>query len=351
MKLYRYLPFLVLTSRQQKLFTRVRFNQLVETGPATRIDSFVEQYLLETPASEVDWVLVAQAHLAMGDVSSAESFLSLAGTESLDADETFTYLKVRADVLHALGREEEAMEASREYRNQLDSLVERSLSTRARFLAEELRLRRSRASRGWWMGGLLLMTLLLFGWGWYASRDRDKHRQNVSSLQGELNLVSGRLAGLKKRVRKAEREADTLRLLLEQERLPDDVSQLISERVALLNQYTLAQISESDGHQALDDLAKVLSRERREQILEDLTLQFGYLHPEFSRFLGQHWLSGQEKHFCTLLALGRDTKEIARLTGLSVQRCYNIFNVIRRKVGLPPRAGSLSGLLREKIGE
>ena len=45
----------------------MRFNQLVETEPAEQVVLFLERYLQETPASEVDWVLVSRAHLAAGD--------------------------------------------------------------------------------------------------------------------------------------------------------------------------------------------------------------------------------------------------------------------------------------------
>ena len=52
-----------------------------------------------------------------------------------------------------------------------------------------------------------------------------------------------------------------------------------TDRVSALNDYTLAQVAKSDGQKALEDLATTLSRERQEQFLDDLTLQYGYLHP------------------------------------------------------------------------
>lgn len=179
-----------LTPRQQKMTARVRLDQLVETVLASQVGPFVEWYLQETPASEVDWVLVARAHLAAGDAGQAEVSLSRARPESLDENEMYSYLKVREDVLHALGREAEALEVSREHRRLLDASLDRSLSTRARFLAEEQQLRRARACRGWWMAGLALLAFLLCGWGWLVSRDRTRHRQKAFFLQERLERVS-----------------------------------------------------------------------------------------------------------------------------------------------------------------
>ena len=83
--------------------------------------------------------------------------------------------------------------------------------------------------------------------------------------------------------------------------------------------------------------------------MRDLRLQFRYLHPDLTAFLEEHGLTEQEMTCCSLLLLGSQTKEISAQTGLSVQRCYNIFNAVRRKLGLREDRRTLYTILSERI--
>ena len=338
-----------LSVRQQKLANRIKFDMLVETGPVIQLNRFFEQYLQETAGHQIDWVLVARAYSSMGEAERAEEALSHVDKESLSEHGLFTFLKVRADVLRTLGRVTEALAVSAEYRKILDELTERGLLSRARFLEEENRLRRARASGIWWIVAVSLLALSIATLAWFFAKAWRRQKTKASSLQRQLIRASGRISSLERRAKEAEKEACKLEVLLRQEQLPDDVSRLVAERVALLNRYALARITKKDERQAMKELEAALSRERREQFLHDLTLQFWYLHPGLGRFLGQYRLTEQEKDSCTLLAMGCKVKEISSLTGLSEQRCYNIFNTVRRKLRLKPGDGNLQGLLLTHI--
>ena len=124
---------------------------------------------------------------------------------------------------------------------------------------------------------------------------------------------------------------------------------MISERVAALQRYSFALASRKDSAQALSELESSVSRDRQEQFLRDLTLQYGFLHPELPRFFQKYRLTEQEKTSCTLLAMGCKTKEIASMMQLSEQRCYNIFNTVRRRLGLHAESKTLYTLLKERI--
>lgn len=341
-----------LSASQKNKVLAVGLSQKIGSGLSDQdLSQFVPSYLAEVSPLQIDWTLVAQAYLLMGEKEKARSALARVRPDSLDTYAKMTFLMVRSDLYSAFGQDKEALEQYRQFRMLMDERTERSLSSRAKFLAEEEKLLADRTNKSRWIW-ILAAVAFIMCLSVLFIRQRLRERQQVAvHLQGQLDKTNRQVASLKQQVRAAEREAGRWKDLMQKERLPSEMQQLISERVEALQRYSFALVSRKDGAKALSVLEASVSRDRPEQFLQDLTLQYGFLHPGLTRLFQEYSLTDQEKTCCTLLSMGCKTKEIASLTHLSEQRCYNIFNTVRRKMGLKTESRTLFTLLQERMKE
>ena len=341
-----------LTARQRnKVFGVELSSRLAQNLGESEIRDFVEAYLADVPFSQIDWVAVARAYLYVGDVERAEDALAQVNITNLSTDEEVAFLLVRSDICRSLGQEKEAWAIYGEYKSLSDKKMTYSLSSRVRFLSEEESLLTARKKRNRWISILAVLAVTLSGLVLTIRvKLQERQRANVQ-LQGQLDKTSKQITSLKLQVRAAEKEARRWKDVLQKELLPPEIKQLVSERVSALNRYSYALAAQGDNQLALRELETSLSHDQPEQFLRDLTLQFGFLHPKLTQTFQSNRLNDQEKTFCTLLAMGCKAKEISSLTGVSEQRCYNVFNIVRRKMGLKEEPRTLYTLLQRFITE
>ena len=341
-----------LTARQRnKVFGVELTSRLAQNLGESEIRDFVEAYLADVPFSQIDWVAVARAYLYVGDVERAEDALAQVNITNLSTDEEVAFLLVRSDICRSLGQEKEAWAIYEEYKSLSDKKMTYSLSSRVRFLSEEESLLTARKKRNRWISILAVLAVTLSGLVLTIRvKLQERQRANVQ-LQGQLDKTSKQITSLKLQVRAAEKEARRWKDVLQKELLPPEIKQLVSERVSALNRYSYALAAQGDNQRALRELETSLSHDQPEQFLRDLTLQFGFLHPKLTQTFQSNRLNDQEKTFCTLLAMGCKAKEISSLTGVSEQRCYNVFNIVRRKMGLKEEPRTLYTLLQRFITE
>ena len=214
----------------------------------------------------------------------------------------------------------------------------------ARDAADEAQFRRERFLRGRWRALWIAVFLTIAAAstvGWQGIRRKSRQEQEVLA----------RLVATKEREAcRVSEEVQHWKELLLREQVSPEVKGLVSSRIEALNHYALQKLSRQDTR-ATASLEQSLSHADREMFVRDLRLQFHFLHPEMMAFLEAHKLNEREMTCCTLLLLGCQTKEISSQIGLSVQRCYNIFNTVRRKLGLRKDRRTLYTILSEKLHE
>ena len=338
-----------LSARQRNQVYNVELKILSETGEASEIIPYVAHYLEETPSSQIDWVLVAKAHLAGGSPQQAGQALERVSLEARNDDQTASLLQARSEVLRATGYEEESLEANRQFREIVDQRLERGLASRVRFTAAEEAYRRSEAHKRGWIVFLVTFCFCLGIAVLMVKRRLRKRLQMTELLQGQLEESSSQIDSLKQQVYTAKKEVERWKELLQKEQFPPATVKLVTERIEALNRYALMRLSKNDSQKALSELETVLSRESPEQFISDLTHQYGYLHPKLVHYLAQYRLSEQERKCCVLLAMGFSVKEVSSLVHLSPQRCYNIFNTIRGKMRLKEDSRTLQVILCERL--
>lgn len=143
--------------------------------------------------------------------------------------------------------------------------------------------------------------------------------------------------------------------LLEQEKLKKsrkdtalgkNVRKIVNERLEVLNNFILANISDTFSKKASEELRNLMSD--REHFLESTHKSFVVAHPQFLMFLKQFNLSSKEIGYCCLYCIGLNGSEIADY--LERKSFYNISHALRTKMGLD-RSTNLDTYLRTKMQE
>ena len=331
-----------LSDRQKSRFLTVALEESLAAGDSALLAQQAETYRTLAPASEADWLLLSRVDESLGKPDLTLEALDRVRRRRLPLEDQIAYLR-------RLFRAETALDLTARqqhtYRQYVRTSARKAVLDRtpgAQDAADEAQIRRERFLRGRWrvLWVAVILTLAAASAAGYrgirrrSRREWEQQARQVETLQQEAARARG--------------EAEQWKLLLQKEQVPPEVKTLVSGRIEALNRYALQKLSRQDTRAAAS-LEQSLSHADREQFVRDLRLQFRYLHPDLTAFLEAQGLTEQEMTCCTLLLLGCQTKEISTQTGLSVQRCYNIFNTVRRKLGLREDRRTLYTILSERI--
>ena len=121
------------------------------------------------------------------------------------------------------------------------------------------------------------------------------------------------------------------------------VRKMMQGRFSVLEKYVAAHLSGNMGHEAGEELEKLLSD--RESFLQSTRLSFAFSHPGFLSYLKGRGLTEEEIGICCLYGMGLHGKEIG--TYLGRKGYYNYSSSIRRKLGLDSHGQHIDGYLRD----
>lgn len=130
--------------------------------------------------------------------------------------------------------------------------------------------------------------------------------------------------------------------------LPDpEMTQVIRERLALLNKVIASYITDSyDANKEANAQIEMLIS-NREAFLESTRKSFEAGHPRFMSYLRSCGLSDWEVNYCCLYLVGLNGKEIGEY--INLKRHYTYGSVIRKKLGLGEHDRNLSNHLKNLI--
>ena len=333
-----------LSDRQKSRFLSVTLEERLAAGDTAQLAQQAEEYRSLAPAAETDWLLLSRVFEFLGEPARTLEALDRVRRPRLSLEDQRAFLRRLVRTEAALGLTARQQKSYRQYVRTQDRIAALNRTPGARDAADEALFRRERLLRGRWRVLWLAVFLTIAAASaaaWRGLRRKSRREQEVLARQ---------VATKEQEASRAGEEAQHWKDLLLREQVPPEVKGLVSGRIEALNRYALQKLSRQDAH-ATASLEQSLSHADRDLFVRDLRLQFRYLHPEMMAFLEAHELNEQEMSCCTLLLLGCQTKEISSQMGLSVQRCYNIFNTVRRKLGLREDRRTLYTILSEKLRE
>lgn len=331
-----------LSDRQKSRSLSVSLQESLAAGDSVLLAQQAETYRALAPASETDWFLLSRVYESLGELELTLDALDRVRRRRLPIEDQLDFLRrlFRTETALALTARQQHT-----YRQYVRTQARKAVLDRtpgARDAADEAQIRRERFLRGRWR--VLWVAVVLTMAAASAAGFRGLRRRSRLTQETLVRQIETK----EQEAARAREEAEQWKRLLQRGQVPAEVKALVSERVEVLNRYALQKLSRQDTRAAAA-LEQSLSHADREQFVRDLRLQFRYLHPDLTAFLEEHGLTEQEMTCCTLLLLGSQTKEISAQTGLSVQRCYNIFNAVRRKLGLREDRRTLYTILSERI--
>ena len=245
------------------------------------------------------------------------------------------YYAILYFLYRAQGKYKEAGEAYTQFNNINDSLNISALQENVRLTEarHQLELLNREAEltrvRNYWMAAcciaILLLVVLFISYRLRISRmqkrlaeqEKEHYRRQYELLEEEFQSLQSLLAG--------------------NNRLNSETKEIIKSRLALLNEFFKAYITE-DGREPEKHITRIL--EDKEAFMQSTRKAFTVSHPEFVRYLEEQGLTPWEVGYCCLFALGLNSKEVGRY----INSCnyYKTNTHIRKKLGLDNHSTNLN---------
>ena len=320
--------------RKQEFYNNYLITAISFSGMDS-IQAAIREYESHVPPSEWDILTLADAYAGIKNFKRAEYFATQHKLHSSSIYSDKRYYAILYFLYRAQGKYKEAGEAYTQFNNINDSLNISALQENVRLTEarHQLELLNREAEltrvRNYWMAAccitILLLVVLFISYRLRISRmqkrlaeqEKEHYRRQYEQLEEEFQSLQSLLAG--------------------NNRLNSETKEIIKSRLALLNEFFKAYITE-DGREPEKHITRIL--EDKEAFMQSTRKAFTVSHPEFVRYLEEQGLTPWEVGYCCLFALGLNSKEVGRY----INSCnYNKTNThIRKKLGLDNHSTNLN---------
>jgi Tfp pilus assembly protein PilO len=362
----------------QEEIALVRQTYLITYEPnnvvAAMLDT-ISDYALLGDASKLN---IAIGYLKLNQYKKAHDIFKLIDSSS-ELVKSFRYLQYRPEILEANGNYKEALAAYKTYFNATNkekSKIYYQKTTVAEGV-HNLKLKNIQEIQHknkiiWLSVCSILLLLLVIGVISYLYRlgkmkrilaEKEQHQLKLknASLQNQNSILElekqtaklenekQHLAGenMKLRISQLESENEQLKVLSEKDELPDDVKEVIKERISILNALFAANILDKEpAATAYVDLVKHEISDKK-KFMNSNRLAFKVSHPMFIKYLEDHNLTEYEINYICLYAIGLKGKEVGNY--MELRRHYNISSDIRRKLGINEHETNISIYIRKLL--
>ena len=335
----------------------------------------ISDYTIKSDAAKLN---IAAAYLKLNQYKKAYDVLKLIDSGS-EIAKSIRYLQLKPEILRADSRYNEALDAYKAYFNAVDNENSKIFyqkttvaDERHKLEIENLNQIQDRDKIIWLSVCSILLLLLVIGVISYLYRlgkmkrilaEKEQSRlklenvslQNQNSIlalekqTAELEAEKRHLAGenMKLRISQLETENEQLKVLSEKDELPDDVKEVIKERIGILNALFAANIL--DKEPAATAYVDLVKREisDKEKFMNSNRLAFKVSHPMFIKYLEEHGLTEYEINYLCLYAFGLKGKEVGNY--MELRRHYNISSDIRRKLGIDEHETNIGIYVRKLL--
>lgn len=313
------------------------------------MESILEEYLNECPESTIQWVSVAMAYYNIGKFPDAlnalETYLEYGGPRNS------SYHWTRALVQESLGNYADALDSYKEY-NDLNSERNSDLFVNeARFIEErmasEIRLIKKNYTLS--LLALILICVMLIA---ILAREKIKkaHKIELDAVERQRNEEKCRIEAEKEKYIKmyeaAKNDIACLKRALKKNRLDNETSKLVEERLQVLNAFVTANISRNYTKNAYEELSRLMGNQKH--FLSSTRVSFNIAHPGFLLYLQSMNLTENEIEHCCLYCIGLNGSEI--MSYLDKPSMYNFSRLLRQKLKVG-KGIRIDTFLRMKMAE
>ena len=316
-----------MTIRQKNSYYINLINYKIAKSDST-LSHIVEEYVnCFTDKSKISWRVVADAYLKMGKAEMAYLALKNADGFNNAQNSEGVYHYTAYEVYRTLGDYRSALDHLEKYQSMSSSKDLNILRSDTKFLEERYYAQKKELEHKYYivillMGVIMFMMLLVISVRYY--RDLNNRRMlKLQEMEEQKNVLSNQYE-------KALSEQRKLRSLLIKQSFNENLRRTVEERLEILNNFIVSNISGIDMDKSLQELARYM--ENNEEFLQSTRKSFELTHPKFISYLTKKKLTEWEIGCCCLYCTGLNGNEIANY--LDVKYFYKHSSIIRKKLGI-----------------
>ena len=321
-------------------------NYLIATNKLNVIENTIQEYLSKVPENNLDYISLAYAYMALGDINKVAE--SLSKNELPDDNENILrqYAIVAALNAHIQeGRDmlESCQESFIERDSLIYSLYENDLQYMQQQKSEKLQQERDELKKQTKtiiiISSILALLITLYLLKVVRKRLLDSRTKNII-LESEKTLYENMY-------KEVLSERDSLNDMLTNSSIREETMTIIRKRLEVLNAIVVSHLSdrESDSKRANEQLQNLIAN--REVFIKSTRLTLEENYPHFFAYLHEKGLEEFEIDFCCLYAIGMKGKEVKAYTNLN--RHYKDSSEVRQKLGLVESDTNLSNFLQKLL--
>ena len=332
-----------ISSKTRNKYYCYYLNYLIATNKLNVIENTIQEYLSEVPANNLDYLSLAYAYMALGDINKVAEALS---KNELPADKE-NILRQYAIVaaLNAHMQEgRDMLKSSKEFFIERDSLIYSLYENDIQYMHQKnsAKLQQEREELKKLTKTIIITSVILvLIIALYLLRKRlQNSRTKNIILESEKTLYENMY-------KEVLSERDSLNDMLTNSSIREETMTIIRKRLEVLNAIVVSHLSdrESDNKRANEQLQNLIAN--REVFIKSTRLTLEENYPHFFAYLRDKGLEEFEIDFCCLYAIGMKGKEIKAYTNLN--RHYKDSSEVRQKLGLVESDTNLSNFLQKLL--
>ena len=332
-----------ISSKTRNKYYCYYLNYLIATNKLNVIENTIQEYLSEVPANNLDYLSLAYAYMALGDINKVAEALS---KNELPADKE-NILRQYAIVaaLNAHMQEgSDMLKSSKEFFIERDSLIYSLYENDIQYMHQKnsAKLQQEREELKKHTKTIIITSVilvLLIALYLLRKRLQNSRTKNII-LESEKTLYENMY-------KEVLSERDSLNDMLTNSSIREETMTIIRKRLEVLNAIVVSHLSdrESDNKRANEQLQNLIAN--REVFIKSTRLTLEENYPHFFAYLHDKGLEEFEIDFCCLYAIGMKGKEVKAYTNLS--RHYKDCSEVRQKLGLAESDTNLSIFLQKLL--
>ena len=332
-----------ISSKTRNKYYCYYLNYLIATNKLNVIENTIQEYLSEVPANNLDYLSLAYAYMALGDINKVAEALS---KNELPADKE-NILRQYAIVaaLNAHMQEgRDMLKSSKEFFIERDSLIYSLYENDIQYMHQKnsAKLQQEREKLKKHTKTIIITSVILVLFiALYLLRKRlQNSRIKNIILESEKTLYENMY-------KEVLSERDSLNDMLTNSSIREETMTIIRKRLEVLNAIVVSHLSdrESDNKRANEQLQNLIAN--REVFIKSTRLTLEENYPHFFAYLHDKGLEEFEIDFCCLYAIGMKGKEVKAYTNLN--RHYKDSSEVRQKLGLVESDTNLSNFLQKLL--
>ena len=321
-------------------------NYLIATNKLNVIENTIQEYLSKVPENNLDYLSLAYAYMALGDINNVAEALSK--NELPDDKENILRQYAIVAALNAHMQEgRDMLESCKKSFMERDSLIYSLYENDIQYMhqknSEKLQQEREELKKHIKtviiISSILALLIALYILKVVRKRLQDSRTKNII-LENEKALYENMY-------KEVLSERDTLNDMLTNSSIREDTMTIIRKRLEVLNAIVVSHLSdrESDNKRANEQLQNLIAN--REVFIKSTRLTLEENYPHFFAYLHEKGLEEFEIDFCCLYAIGMKGKEVKAYTNQS--RHYKDSSEVRQKLGLVESDTNLSNFLQKLL--